>query len=80
MHLCEIKISIFGIIPCEINDVADSLAARSSHLTYEELTQYKVDGLDDDYKTFIIAATHVEGKFTFNDLGTKLILYEPRVL
>ena len=41
----------------EIKDVVDSLADINSPLMDQELIQYIVDGLDDDYEAFIIANT-----------------------
>jgi len=46
----------------------------------QELIQYTIDGLDDDYETFITVATYFRGTFTFDDLRTKLIVHEPWVL
>ena len=39
-----------------------------------------VNGLDDDYKAFIITSTKFGGNFTFDNLCTELIFYEPWVL
>lgn len=64
----------------EIKDIAYFLAAIYCPLTNQELIQYIVDGLDDDYDNFITTATYFRDHFTFDDLRTKLILYEPRVL
>lgn len=63
-----------------IKDVGESLAIINSSLMNQELIQYTVDGLDDEYETSITIATYFEANFTFDDLHTKSILYKPRVL
>jgi len=42
----------------EIKYITDSVAAIKSPLMDQELIHYTVDGLDDDYETFITTATY----------------------
>jgi len=65
---------------CEIKDLADSLAAINSLLTDQELIQCMVSGLDDDNEIFSTATIYFGSNFIFDDLRTKLILYELQVL
>lgn len=64
----------------EIKVITDSLAAINSPLNDQELIQYTLFGLDQDYESFITAATYFGGHLTFHDLCSKLILYEQHVL
>ncbi|KAJ8450683.1 hypothetical protein Cgig2_021155 [Carnegiea gigantea] len=63
----------------EIKNIVDSFTAINSRLTDQELVQYTIDGLDDQYEVFVTDATYFGGHLTFDELCTKLIIYEPRV-
>lgn len=63
----------------EIKNITDSLAAISSPLANQELVQYTIDSLDDQYEVFVTVAAYFGGHLTFDELCTKLIVYEPWV-
>jgi len=63
----------------EIKYIFDSLAAINSPLTNQELVQYTLDGLDDQHEVLATVTTYFGSHPTFDDLRTKLIMYEPRV-
>ena len=61
----------------EIKHIFDSLAAINSPLTNQELVQYTLDGLDDQYEVFATTATYFGGHLTFDELRMKLVMCEP---
>ena len=56
----------------EIKNIFDSLTAINSPLTDQELVQYTIDGLDDQYEVFVTAATYFGRHLTFDELCTRL--------
>ena len=63
----------------EIKHISDSFAALNSPLTNQEVVQYPLDGLDDQYEVLATATTYFGSHPTFDDFHKKLIMYEPQV-
>ena len=64
----------------DIKHIVDSLAAINSPLTDQELIQYTINGLDEQYEIFITAVTYFGQNLKFDKLRNKLIIYKLQVL
>ena len=59
-----------------VNSITDSLGAIHSPILELGLVQYTLNALDEDYDGIVDALTYILGTLTFDDVCTKLLLYE----
>lgn len=62
-----------------IQGIADSLAAIREPISDLELTDFTLSGLDPEYETIATVLQYFPGQNTFDDLRTKLIMFEHKL-